>query len=180
MTFGRRSFSERHVTFSAREIRVLLLRVNFEIQNAALVGRRRNVTAIRAAAGLHRHLHRLEVDCTERRGINLVTIQTIQIRVLATLVPEPAGGNATTPTRKHRRIRAHARGQRRIEINLSRSGRLQLMTNFAALRFGGNTRISAVTSETDRVTVRNCLERALLQPKIVADVFRRFRHVLFA
>src|SRR5262245_28916661 len=50
MTFGNWSLAKRHVTFCAREIRIFLLRVILEIQNAAFVGCRRNVTAIRTAA----------------------------------------------------------------------------------------------------------------------------------
>ena len=54
------------------------------------------------------------------------------------------------------------------------------MTHLAILRFRRDSRIGIVTSETDRVTVRNRLERALFQPESVADPFRWFRYVFFA
>lgn len=136
MTFGNRAFAECHVAFRAREIRILLLRINFEVQNPAFVRGRSNVTAVSAATGLHRYFPRLEIDGAESRSVNLVTIQTIQIGVFTAFVTKSAGGNAATPTREHRRVRTHARGQRSIEINLRRSWRLQLVTDFATLRLG--------------------------------------------
>lgn len=136
MTLGRRPFPERHVTFGASEIRIFFLRINFKIQSAAIVGCRRNVAAIRAAARLNGHLYRPKIDSAERRGISLVAIQTIQIRMFAAFVTEPTGGNATTPTRDHCRVSAHARGQRRIKINGCGLWWLQLVTDFAVLRLG--------------------------------------------
>ena len=136
MTFGNRSFPESYVTFCARETRIFFLRINFEIQNSAFIRGGSNVTAISAAARLHRHLHRFEIDGTESRGVNLVTIQAIQIRMLAAFVPESARGHAATPTREHSRVRAHACGQRPIEINVRWSRRLQFMTHLAVVRLG--------------------------------------------
>jgi hypothetical protein len=65
-----------------------------------------------------------------------MTIQAIQIRVLATFVAKTSRGNATAPARKHRSVGAHGRGERRIEINFRRCGWLQLVANLAVLRLG--------------------------------------------
>src|SRR5207248_6440090 len=43
-----------------------------------------------------------------------------------------------------------------------------------------DARISVMTCEADRVTIRDRFERALLQPEVIPDVFRRFDDVLFA
>ena len=54
------------------------------------------------------------------------------------------------------------------------------MTDFAVLWLRRDARISVMTREADRVTVRDRLERALLQPEVIPDVFRRLDDVLFA
>src|SRR6266540_1405142 len=53
------------------------------------------------------------------------------------------------------------------------------MANIAVLWLGRNSRICIVTGEADRMTVRDGLECAFLQPKIVAQTFWRLRHVFF-
>ena len=53
------------------------------------------------------------------------------------------------------------------------------MADVAVGRRRRDAGIRAVTGETHRMTVRYGLERALLQPKIIAPVFRGFGHVLF-
>ena len=109
MAFRRLLLAEYHVTFRARKVRILLLRVNFEIQDAAVTGGRGHVATITSAARLHRHFHRLEINRAKCRGINFVTVQAIQIRMLAAFVAEPTSRHPATPTREHGRVRAHAR-----------------------------------------------------------------------
>src|SRR5581483_7081932 len=54
------------------------------------------------------------------------------------------------------------------------------VARLAILRLWSNSRIRVVTSEADRMTARNRLERALLQPEIIADVFRGLHDIFFA
>src|SRR5205823_4176918 len=109
-----------------------------------------------------------------------MTIQAAQIGMLASFVTKRSRRNSSAPARQHDLVRAHRRRQLRIEINFQLHWADQLVTHLAILRLGRNSRIGIVASETDRVTVRNCLERALLQPESIADPFRWFRYELFA
>ena len=53
------------------------------------------------------------------------------------------------------------------------------MANIAVGWRGRNSGIGAVAGETHRMTVRDGFECAFLQPKLVAQIFRRLRHVFF-
>ena len=54
------------------------------------------------------------------------------------------------------------------------------MTGLAVLWLGRNSRINVVTGKANRVTVGNRLERSLLEPEVIADIFRWFDEILFA
>jgi len=101
--------------------------------------------------------------------------------MLAGFVAKGAGGNSPAPSTQHERVGYSHRGrQLRIKIDFQLRGRYQLVTHVAVLRLRRDTGIGAVTGEANCVTVRNRFERSFFQPKVVAQILRRFGDVLFA
>src|SRR6266516_1892824 len=102
--------------------------------------------------------------------------------MVASFMSECAGGNASTPLAKHCFVNdSHVGRNLRIEIHFQglRGGE-ELMTQAAVAGRWRDSQIRIMTTEADCVTAQRHLERALLQPKIVADVFRRPGDVFFA
>ena len=179
MIFRNSFFAQRHVTLSANKSGILFLLANFKIQDSAIVGRRRDVTAIGAPTRPDRNLQRFRIDRIECRHV--VTAQAIQVRVLAAFMTKSARRSSPAPSCEDERIRnAHVSSQLWIEIDLqARLRQQELVANIAVLWLGRNSGICIVTGETNRVTVRDRFECAFLQPKIIAQSFRRLRHVFF-
>ena len=101
--------------------------------------------------------------------------------MLAAFMSKRTCRHASAPACKHHNVGAHLVSQLRIKIEFDiRFGCQELMTNVAILQLGRNSGFRIVTGEADGMTVRNSLERALLQPEIVADIFWWFRKVFFA
>ena len=178
MILGKRVLTEGNMAFRADEIWIFLPTINLEIQRAAFIRGSRTVTAVRTAARSHWHLDRFWIDSAEGCAVDFMTIEAAQIGMLASLVTKRSRGNSSAPARQHDLVRAHRRRQLRIEINFQFHWADQLVTHLAVLRLRRDSRISVVAGEADRVTVGNCLERSLLQPKCIADILRRFRHEL--
>src|SRR6266568_3995765 len=102
--------------------------------------------------------------------------------MVASFMSECAGGNASTPLAKHCFVGySHVGRNLRIKIHCRglRCGQ-ELMAQVAVAGRWRDSQIRIMTTEADCVTSRRCLERALLQPKIVVDVFRRLGDIFFA
>ena len=76
MIFRNRVFAERHMTFRADEIWIFLSTINFEIQRAAVISCRGDVTAVRPATRSHRNFDRFQIDRAEGCAVDLVTVET--------------------------------------------------------------------------------------------------------
>lgn len=102
--------------------------------------------------------------------------------MLAAFVPKRTGRDAPAPLAQLGLIGdSHVGGQSWIEIGFQvRRRKRKFMARIALGRRRCDSRISAVASETARVAVRRGFERALFQPELVAEIVRRFRHILFA
>ena len=162
MIFGNSFLAKSDVTLSANKRGDFLFLIDFKIKRAAIIGRDCDMASIRPAARTHGNLQRPKIQGIEGRARHVVTTHAVQIRMLAALMPERAGGNATTPFAEHCRIGSHRRCQLRIEINFQSLWRCQLVANVAVGRRGRNSGIRAVAGEANRVTVGRGFERALL------------------
>ena len=185
MIFRNTFLAKRDVALRTNESRIFFLLIQLEIQSTAVICRRRDMASIRSAARSHRDLQRLRVKRIKGGTRDVVTTQAAQIGMLSAFMPESSGGNTPAPFAEHRRVSyAHGDGQLGIEVGLYLRWPLlwrgKLMTQVAVGGQRRNSRIGAMTGETDRVTSRRRLERALLQPESITDILRRLGHIFFA
>ena len=179
MIFGYTFPAKDDMTLGANGIWILFLLIDLEIQSAAVICRSRDVTSVGATTRPDRNLHSFRIERIERRHV--MTAQAIQVRVLAAFMTKRAGRNSPAPPREDDPVRnPHVSSQLWIEIDFqARLCRQEFMANIAVLWHRRNSGICIVTSEADRMTVWDGFECAFLQPKTVAQIFRRLRHVFF-
>ncbi len=177
MIFGNTFLAQNDVALRANKCRILFLLSDLEIQNAAVICCSRDVTSFGATTRPDGNFHRFRIDRIERRYV--MTAQAIQVRVLPAFVTKRAGRNSLAPSCEYDSVcNPHVSSQLWIEIDFqARLCRQELVANIAVLWLGRNSGICIVTGEADRMTVWDGFECAFLQPKLVAQIFRRLRHV---
>lgn len=99
-----------------------------------------------------------------------MAIGASQIRMHAALVAISTGRDSPLPCLQHDAIAdAHCLRQTRIKVTVNfDSHTRQLVTDMAIRRNRRDSGVGIVTSETARMTRRNRVERALLQPECIA------------
>lgn len=93
-----------------------------------------------------------------------------------------AGRNSPLPGFQHHSITdSHCLRQGGIKVSSNFSGQIRkFVTDLTIRRIWCDSRVRVVTSKAARVTDRDRLERAFLQPECVTEPLRRLGHILFA
>ena len=130
-----RFLTKNYVALCTGKLRVLSLFIDLEIQNSAVVGCLRDVTAVSAAARANRHFQALAIDGIESSAGSIMAAQTAQVRMLTAFMSEGAGGNSRAPPGQDRFVsHSHFNCQFRIEIHLRVCRRRrELVANFTLL-----------------------------------------------
>lgn len=171
MRIGNRQFAESDVAFDAGKFRVFFSRINFKIQNPAVVRRCRDMTHIarRNRNFFGQNLERVYLS-------RVMASRAFEVGVARKFVPKRRGRISFAPRKQSDFVQiTDCRGKFCVKIGF-RLLRSEFMTRRAICWRGQNSRVRRMTAKTSRVAYRRCFESSFFQPESITQFGGRFRN----
>ena len=168
MTCRHALLTKSDVTLGADKTRALLLLIDLVVEYSPFIQRRRHMTTFGPPARADRHLKGLRIHRVHLR--RHMAICASEIRMRAALVAKRARRVALLPGAENDAvIHPHSGSNTSIEVTVNFYSQVRrFMTYLTVRRDRRDSRLRIVAGETSRMAAWNSLERALLQPELIA------------